>query len=787
VILQDAFTVEPWNLRETRLDLDLLAQTESVFALANGHVGWRANLDEGEPHALPGSYLNGVYESRPLPYAEQAYGLPETGQEIINVTNGKLIRLYVNDEPFDVRDGTLRSHERLLDFRAGVLTRRAEWVSPAGHPVRISSVRLVSLTGRAIAAICYEVEPLGGQTRITLQSELLTNEQLPLADADPRVPPAPADPLSHEYHNATETAVVLVHKTRQSGLRVGAAMDHLIDGPAPVRAESRVFEDGGLVTATTVLRPGQKLRVIKFVGYGWSGGRSLPAVRDQVWAALTAARQAGWDVMLAQQRAFLDDFWDRADVEVDGDLEVQQAVRFALFHVLQAGARAENRAIPAKGLTGPGYGGHAFWDTETFVLPMLNFTAPEAVASTLRWRHSTLPLAIDRAAQLGLRGAAFPWRTIAGQECSGYWPAGTAAFHVNADIAVAAVRYVDATGDEEFARGPGMDLLAHTARLWRSLGHHDDQGNFHIDGVTGPDEYSALADDNIYTNLMAAQNLRAAADAAKRYPERARELGVSDGESASWRDAAETMSVPFDEALGVHPQAAGFTRHQGWDFAGTSAARYPLMLHFPYFDLYRKQVVKQADLVLAMHLCGGAFTAEQKARNFEYYEPLTVRDSSLSACTQATIAAEVGHLDLAFDYLGEAALMDLHDLEHNTRDGVHIASLAGTWVALVSGFGGFRDADGTFSFAPRLPGGLTRLAFTLLIRGRRLRVEVTHAEARYTLADGDPLEIVHHGQTVSLSAGKPQARPLPAVPSRPRPSQPPGREPARRRPAGNMA
>jgi alpha,alpha-trehalose phosphorylase len=172
VILQDAFTVEPWNLRETRLDLDLLAQTESVFALANGHVGWRANLDEGEPHALPGSYLNGVYESRPLPYAEQAYGLPETGQEIINVTNGKLIRLYVNDEPFDVRDGTLRSHERLLDFRAGVLTRRAEWVSPAGHPVRISSVRLVSLTGRAIAAICYEVEPLGGQTRITLKSEL---------------------------------------------------------------------------------------------------------------------------------------------------------------------------------------------------------------------------------------------------------------------------------------------------------------------------------------------------------------------------------------------------------------------------------------------------------------------------------------------------------------------------------------------------------------------------------------------------------------------------------------
>ncbi len=235
MILQDAFTVEPWNLRETHLDLDLLAQTESVFALANGHVGWRANLDEGEPHGLPGSYLNGVYESRPLPYAESAYGLPETGQEIINVTNGKLIRLFVDDEPFDVRYGELRSHERLLDFRAGVLTRRAEWVSPAGRRVRVSSVRLVSFTQRAVAAVCYEVEPLDSRARIAVQSELLANEQLPSADADPRVAAALEDPLSSEYHDATGTAVMLVHKTKHSGLRVGAAMDHLIDCPAPVR------------------------------------------------------------------------------------------------------------------------------------------------------------------------------------------------------------------------------------------------------------------------------------------------------------------------------------------------------------------------------------------------------------------------------------------------------------------------------------------------------------------------------------------------------------------------
>src|SRR6266516_2109469 len=492
VINHPVFHVEPWCLREKALDLDLLAQTESVFALSNGHIGWRANLDEGEPHGLPGSYLNGVYESWPLVAAEAAYGLPQSGQTVVNITNGKLIRLFVDDEPFDVRYGTLRSHERVLDFRSGVLRRRAEWVSPAGAAVRVTSARLVSFTQRAIAAIRYEVEPLDGPVRVALQSELLANEQLPADAGDPRHGMDIDHPLVQEFHAAHDQAAVLVHRTARSGLRIGAAMDHLVDGP-DVRVESQSFADGAVVTAAAVVAPGQRLSVIKFVAYGWSGVRSLPGVRDQVWAALTAARQAGWDGLLAEQRSFLDDFWDCADVELDGDAEVQQAVRFGLFQVLQAGARGENRPIPAKGRTGPGYDGHTFWDSETFVLPVLTLTAPDAAASALQWRHSSLPTAVERAAQLGYRGAAFPWRTINGEECSGYWPAGTAAFHVNADIADAVVRYVDATGDAEFDRTTGMDLLAHTARLWRSLGHHDAAGRFHLDGVTGPDEYSAIA------------------------------------------------------------------------------------------------------------------------------------------------------------------------------------------------------------------------------------------------------------------------------------------------------
>lgn len=587
-------------------------------------------------------------------------------------------------------------------------------------------------------------------------------------------------PLVGEAHTAAETRAGLLHSTRHSDLCVAAAMDHVVDGPPGTETSAESFPDLGRVTVTASLEPGRPLRLVKFVSYGWSGARSLPAVRDQADAALAGARRTGWEGMLREQKAHLDHFWAGADVQVDGDTEVQQAVRFGLFHLLQAGARAEGRAIPAKGLTGPGYDGHCFWDTEAYVLPVLNYVAPEASAHALRWRHSTLPMAIERARQLGLDGAAFPWRTIHGEECSGYWPAGTAAFHINADIADAVIRYVDATGDEAFEETIGVELLVETARLWRSLGHHDPSGRFCIDGVTGPDEYSAVADNNVYTNLLAQQNLSAASDAAQRNPERARQLGVDDEEMAEWRDAAKAMYIPYDTTLDIHPQSEGFTSHRVWDFAATTPDDYPLMLHFPYFDLYRKQVIKQADLVLAMTRRGDAFTKEQKARNFAYYERLTVRDSSLSACTQAVMAAEVGHLELAHDYLAEAALMDLGDLEHNTRDGLHIAALAGSWIALVAGIGGMRDQIGQLSFAPRLPPGLTRLAFVVSPKRRRLRVEVTAESAVYTLVDGPPLEFLHHGQPVSVSAGAPQECPISASPPLTAPVQPPHREPRRR-------
>jgi alpha,alpha-trehalose phosphorylase len=779
MINHPAFGVEPWCLRCTQLDLEVLAQTESLFALSNGHIGWRGNLDEGEPHGLPGSYLNGVHDRRTLPYVETGYGYPESGQVVTNVANGKLIRLLVDDEPFDVTYGRLDAHEWCLDFRDGVLHRRTDWVSPAGCAVRVSSTRLVSLVQRSIGAVRYQVEALDRAVRVVVQSELVANEALPAPPpGDPRAGQPELPPLIAKEHAAKGTRAGLVHSTTNSGLCIAAVMEHVVDGPAGTAVTSETFPHLGRVTITAELEPGDRLLLDKFVAYGWSGQRSLPAVRDQADAALAGAQQTGWHGLCAEQRAFLDEFWARADIELDGDPEIQHAVRFALFHLLQAGARAEGRAIPAKGLTGPGYFGHSFWDTEAYVLPVLTQVAPDAAAQALRWRHSILPLATARATQLGLAGAAFPWRTIHGEECSSYWPAGTDAFHINAAVADAVIRYCDTTNDTAFERDIGVELLTETARLWMSLGHHGVDGRFRIDGVTGPDEYSAVADNNVYTNLMAQQNLRGAADVTARHPDRAGALGVDEAETVRWRAAAEAMYVPYDEALGVHPQADGFTTHQVWDFAATTSEQYPLLLHFPYFDLYRKQVVKQADLVLAMHRRSDAFTAEQKARNFAYYEALTVRDSSLSACTQAVIAAEVGHTALAYDYLGEAALMDLDDLEHNTRDGLHMAALAGSWIALIAGLAGMRDQNGTLTFAPRLPDALTRLALTVTIQARCLAVEIARSAATYTLRAGEPLHLAHHGQPIIVTLGDPVTVPIPALSvTIEQPTQPRGRAP----------
>lgn len=769
------FGDDPWALTEPELRLDILAQMESIFALSNGHIGLRGNLDEGEPHAIPGSYLNGFFESVPLPYAEAGYGYPEEGQTLLNVTNGKLFRILVDDEPFDIRYGTLRHHQRTLDFRSGTLRRTVEWYSPAGQGIRLRTTRMVSFVQRAISAVHLEVEPIGRAARIVVQSSLVANEPTPERARDPRAAAALRAPLISELFHHNGTQVTLGHRTRASDLRMAAGLDHICECECETDVTAESEPDLGRVTFTTELGPGESLKIVKLIAYGWSSERSMPALRDQVDAALSAARRTGWDGLLTEQRAYLDRVWSRADIEIEGDLETRQALHFAAFQLVQAAARAEQRAIPAKGLTGRGYDGHTFWDMESYVLPVISYISPRIVRDALLWRYSTLDLARERAKELRLRGALFPWRTIHGEECSGYWPASTAALHINADIADAIRRYLLVSDDEEFARGPGLEMLVETARLWLFVGHQDAEDCFRIDGVTGPDEYAALVDNNVFTNLMAARNLRVAANLATTYFDEARALGVDEDEIAAWRKAAGSMRVPFDEELGITAQSEGFTRYRPWDFESTTPEEYPLMLSFPYYLLYSSLAVKQADLVMAQFLCGDEFSPEQKRRDFAFYEGITVRDSSLSASIQSIMAAEVGHLDLAYEYFRETALVDLYDVAGNTADGLHLASLAGACLAVVCGFGGMRDYGDVLQFSPQLPGALTRVRFRIRFHRRSIRVTIDHQTATYELTEGEPLEIIHHGETLRLTPDEAQTRLWPSPPDLPEPSAPYGR------------
>jgi alpha,alpha-trehalose phosphorylase len=468
----------------------------------------------------------------------------------------------------------------------------------------------------------------------------------------------------------------------------------------------------------------------------------------------------------------------------------QQAVRWNLFQLAQASWRAEGAGIPAKGLTGQAYEGHYFWDTEIYVLPFVAYTQPRIARNLLRFRHSMLPKARERARELHHPGALFAWRTINGEEASAYYQAGTAQYHINADIAYAVRRYAQVSGDEEFLLEVGAEILIDTARLWEDLGFFDHRGRFHIYGVTGPDEYTTVVNDNAYTNLMARMNLTFAAwylrelqdERPADYRALASETGLEESEVDAWVRAAEAMHVPFDRRRGINPQDSSFLEREVWDLAATPPDRFPLLLHYHPLVIYRYQVIKQADIVLAMFLLGDEFSLERKRANFDYYDALTTGDSSLSACVQCVIAAEIGDEERALEYFRYALLMDLADVAGNVSDGVHIAAAAGSWMAIVNGFGGVRDYDGRLSLDPRLPSTWRSLEFSLRFRDRQLRIRLGHDEERYALEEGQPLTVRVRDDRHVLRAGEPlvltpgdvaapaPAAPAPAAPSAPAPS-----------------
>ncbi len=768
---EHVFPVDEWRIVETCYSERYFARAETAFSLSNGYVGMRGTFDEGRPSLSPGTFVNGFHETWPIVHAEEAYGLARTGQTIVNVPDATVIRLYVDDEPLFLPTARLRGYERVLDMRAGTLSRELSWSTAAGRHVSVRSCRLVSLEHRHLAAILYEVM-VDQAAPVTIASQVLNRQDGQHGDGTGgprRVDPRLAKHFDHrvlhaEVAEAAEGRLLLGYRAARSGMTLAVGAAHVIDTDAPYETVESIDGDRGELVMTVDARPGVPIRLIKYVAYQSSRAERAGELVKRCERTLARATRDGFDALLARQRSRLERFWDRADVRVDagsGSSRLQQAIRWNLFQVAQATLRAEGSGVPAKGLTGQAYGGHYFWDTEIYLLPFLAYTEPRVARNLLRFRHSMLPRARERARELGQRGAMFPWRTINGEEASAYYQAGTAQYHLNADIAYAIRRYVNARGDVDFLVEVGAEMLIETSRLWVDLGFYADDGAFHIHGVTGPDEYTTVVNDNAYTNLMARLNLRYAASTVRllraerpdAYARLVTELELADDEVIEWERAATAMYVPYDARRGVHPQDAGFLDREVWDLEATPDDQFPLLLHYHPLVIYRHQVIKQADVVLAMFLLGDEFEPDAKAANYAYYERLTSGDSSLSACMQSIVAAEVGQEHDALEYFRHALLMDLADVAGNVSDGVHIASAAGVWQALVFGFGGVREYDGRLSIAPHLPAAWRSLSFSLHVGDSQLRVELSHEGDRYAI-EGDALDLTISGVEHRLVGGR---------------------------------
>ncbi|MDX6323408.1 MAG: alpha,alpha-trehalose phosphorylase [Propionibacteriaceae bacterium] len=776
------FPADEWKLSERIYSRDDLGVTETLFAVGNGYLGMRGNVEEGREAHTHGTFINGFHEVWPIRHAEEAFGFARVGQTIVNVPDNKVMKLYVDDEPLLLSVADLESYDRSLDFRDGVLRREIIWRTPAGKRVKVTSERMVSFTQRHLAIMSIEVTMLDEGAPVVISSQVLNRQDgkdeyhvraAAMGEgADPRKAEAFAERvLEPQTHWSGDDRILLGYRAANSKMTLAVGVDHQIDTENDYSQRMYADEDTGKMVYRVQARPGVPLKVTKTVAYHTSRGVPVRELVDRSRRTLDRVREQGVPQQFVEQREWLDAFWRRSDVEVAGQPELQQAIRWNLFQLAQATARAEQAGVPAKGVTGSGYGGHYFWDTEIYVLPFLTYTSPGMARSALRFRYNMLDAGRRRARDLTQRGALFPWRTINGEEASAYYAAGTAQYHIDADISYALCKYVAATGDDEFMWREGVDILVETARMWADLGFWREDGSrvFHIHGVTGPDEYTTVVNDNLFTNVMARFNLSKAAEVVQQMELSAPEafermvgrLGVTSEEVDEWAEVADAMAIPFDPQTGIHPQDSLFLEREVWDLERTPQSKRPLMLYYHPLVIYRFQVLKQADVVLALFLQGDHFTEAEKRADFEYYDAITTGDSTLSGVVQSIIAAEVGYHELALRYFTSSLFVDLVDLHGNTSDGVHVASTGGVWNALAYGFGGMRDYNGQITFDPRLPESWESLTFRVLLQGTRVRVHLTGDAIEFTAEEGnEPVVVSVRGRDLKVGAAGPVSVPL---------------------------
>lgn len=737
----------------------MLLQNETLFHNANGYIGVRSCFEEGYIPGLTsirGTYINGVYDVAPMEQAEKLFGLAEEKEVMLNVADTQGITLSVCGESFSMFEGRVLESERILDMGKGTTTRRVVWRSPNGREAEITIRRMTSFVRKPLFLIDYQVRALNFSGELTLISDHSADVMNFADHSDPRVAHSTMRHLalvSAQIHNK---ASYLVSATNRSGILICSGVKNVLSRPC--RTANRSDRDVYSCRMNVKIRAGESVSLRKYSVF--TDSRRFPDCRAAAEREMDQAVAAGVEMLYEEQRRYLDGFWENAVLQIRGDDVLSEAVSYNLYQLLQSAGSDRYSSIPSKGLSGEGYEGHYFWDTEMYVLPFFTLTNPDTTKRLLSYRYATLGQARVNAGILGhKKGALFPWRTISGKECSGYFPAGTAQYHINGDIAYAAVSYWLATGDIDYLAEEGAELIVETARLWMDLGCWY-QGGFRINGVTGPDEYTCIVNNNYYTNVCAQFNLRWAVKVVRILQDAGMDavcgrIGVTQQELAGFDAAADKMYLPFDENLGIIPQDDSFLSKPVWDLQATPRGNFPLLLHYHPLHLYRYQVCKQPDTILAFLIFGCERGDSVARRSFDYYEKITTHDSSLSVCVFSMVASMLNDRGKAYAYFGESAVLDLHNTHGNTKDGIHTANMGGLYMSIVYGFGGLRITEHGLFLAPAVPENWEGLSFRVAYRKSRVLVEADRSGCRCTLTEGNCITLTLYGKEYRLDTEHP--------------------------------
>ena len=741
---------DPWMLVEERFDPARVKSSESLFALGNGVMGGRANFEESySGDSLQGNYIGAIYYPDKTRVGWWKNGYPEYFAKVLNSAFWIGVDVAVDGEVLDLAQVEVLAFRRELDMRRSVLTRRMTVRMRSGVEVEVEVVRFLSLQRRELGVIRYAVRPLDRGAEITFS---------PYIDADVRNTDANYDEKFWEHVSTDGDAVQ--SRTKKSGFDVAWAQRVVLDG-AGFRCETTPEK----VRHTTVVRREAREWAVlrKYAGICSSLNHKPGELIAAARAVAADGAAIGFDALLKEQEAAWAARWHSCDIEIGGDDAAQQGIRFCIFMLLQTYTGVDTRLnIGPKGFTGEKYGGVTYWDTEAYCLPFYMATAgPQVARELLVYRYNQLDKAIENAAKLGFHGGAalYPMVTINGEECHNEWEITFEEIHRNGAIAYAVFNYIRYTGDKEYLAQGGAEVLLSIARFWaQRITWSEARKKYVMLGVTGPNEYENNVNNNWYTSYIACWCLRYAAEAVawvrQNRPEAyaamcAKRSFDEQAETAEWLKIDADMYLGEDRELGIFLQQDGYLDKEQVLVKDLDPAERPINQKWSWDRILRSCFIKQADVLQGLYLFRDRFDADTLRRNFDFYEARTVHESSLSPCVHTVLAAQLGLMEKAYELYLRTARLDLDDYNREVEEGCHVTSMAGSWLAVVEGFGGMRVCDGVLSFEPHLPAAWQRLAFRIDYRGRVLSVEIVDGTVSI-VCEGEPVEIMLAGERLTV-------------------------------------